>query len=154
MGLPLALALLFAPGKNSDTVPVTPTVVPSPTATATMTATPIPPTATPSPTSTPVPPTPAPVTYKVTYYGAAFQGGPFYCGTDIYGYYDLNDPTTVAAGAGGPPCGTPLTICNEGACLSVVVKDRCGGCGPYHLDLSKAAWEALGRPSEVEVYGY
>jgi len=87
-----------------------------------------------------------------TYYDVGFEGGPLYCGTDIYGYYDPADPTTVAAGASGPPCGTHLRVCNERACIGVVVKDRCGGCGAAHLDLSRGAWEALGQPSEVEVY--
>jgi hypothetical protein len=127
---------------------------PEPTVTATTTATPTPtatPTATPTntPTATPTA-TPEPVIYRVTYYGIRFQGGPLGCGTDIYGRFDRHDPTTVASGDGGPPCGTHLLLCSEAACQDVVVKDACGGCGPYRLDLSRAAWEVLGRPTHVE----
>lgn len=35
--------------------------------------------------------------YRVTYYGPEFQGGPLACGSDVYGHYDANDPTTIAA---------------------------------------------------------
>ncbi len=98
-------------------------------------------------TATPTPTKPAPVVYRVTYYGLDFQGGLVYCG---YGPFDLNDPTTAASGEGGPPCHTRLMLCSDTACQEVTIKDACGGCGPYHLDLSQAAWEVLGRPSHVE----
>ena len=90
--------------------------------------------------------------YRVTYYGSDFAGGPLGCGSDVYGYYDPNDPTTAASGAGGPVCGSHLTLCSEAQgtlCQGVVVKDTCGGCGPDHLDLSRAAWLALGQPEFV-----
>mgnify|MGYP001598665634 CR=1 FL=1 len=94
-------------------------------------------------------PTPAPIVYRVTYYGPGFEGGLVACGTDIYGPFDSSDPTTAAAGSGGPPCGTRLTLCNGKLCLVVVIKDACGGCSPDHLDLSRAAWDALGQPTHV-----
>lgn len=123
----------------SDTSP-TPTVTASPT-----------PTSTETPTVTPIPPTPTtvPTRVRVTFYGEAFRGGPLYCGTDVYGWYDPDDPTTVAMGADGPPCGSRLRLCSESACIVATIKDKCGGCGPGHLDLSRAGWEALGGPERV-----
>ena len=94
--------------------------------------------------------------FYVTYYGPGFEGGPLGCGSDIYGLFDSRDPTTVASGEGGPECGTHLTLCSEAdgaVCIGVVVKDRCGGCGPYHLDLSRAAWLVLGQPEFVVAIG-
>jgi len=132
----LLMSLYFA----GPTLPATPPApTPTPTATATNTAT-----VTQTPTATP-----EPVRYLVTYYGADFQGGPLGCGSDVFGTYDLSDPTTIASGAGGPPCGTHLHLCSETACQNVVVKDMCGGCGPMHLDLSEAAWNVLGQPDFV-----
>lgn len=117
-----------------------PAPMPTLTATATNTAT-----ATATSTATPVP-----VRYLVTYYGVDFQGGPLGCGSDVFGTYDRNDPTTIASGDGGPPCGMHLHLCSPTACQDVVVKDMCGGCGPMHLDLSEAAWNVLGQPDTVQ----
>ena len=95
----------------------------------------------------------AAATYRVTWYGEAFRGGPLWC--EAYGSYDPDDPTTVAAGPDAMlPCGTRLDLCGVGVagqCIDVVVKDRCGGCGEWHLDVSHAAWEMLGRPESVLV---
>ncbi len=88
--------------------------------------------------------------YIVTYYDHCCVGGPYFCGTDIYGYFDPDDPTTVATSLGGFSCGTRLLLCSE-ECIVVVVKDKCGGCGNRHLDLSRGAWELLGMPSSVKV---
>ena len=102
-----------------------------------------------TPTFTPMPP---PVAYyRVTYYGPGFEGGLVACGTDIYGPFDSTDPTTAAAGEGGPTCGTRLDLCSVTSCQVVVIKDACGGCSANHLDLSRAAWDALGQPVEVYV---
>ena len=90
--------------------------------------------------------------YRVTYYGPGFEGQPVACGSDVYGLFDPNDPTTAASGDGGPICGAHLTLCSGaegGLCQGVVIKDGCGGCGPDHLDLSRAAWDALGQPEYV-----
>ena len=90
--------------------------------------------------------------YYVTYYGLEFEGGPLGCGSDVYGYYDPDDPTTAASGDGGPVCGSHLTLCSDAQgtlCQVVVIKDTCGGCGPDHLDLSRAAWLVLGQPEYV-----
>lgn len=88
--------------------------------------------------------------YIVTYYDQCCAGGPYYCGTDIYGYFDPADPTTVATSLEGFPCGTRLIICNE-LCVIVIVKDKCAGCSNRQLDLSRGAWELLGMPSSVGV---
>ena len=140
----------------------TPTATPTNTPTATATATPIPPTATPIP-PTLVPPTQTPIPPQVaapellagasqvivTYYHDSLAGGPLGCGSDIYGHYDPGDPTTIAAPYGGPSCGTRIQLCSESACIVGVIKDRCPGCGTAHLDLSRAAWNALGQPHAV-----
>jgi len=139
------IALLMSLYFVGPTIPASPPA-PTPTLTATVTSTAAA-TATATPTAKPEPPR---TTYLVTYYGADFQGGPLGCGSDIFGTYDLNDPTTIASGAGGPPCGTRLRLCSETACQNVVVKDMCGGCGPMHLDLSQAAWNILGQPESVQ----
>jgi len=110
----------------------------TPTATATASSSP---TLTATPTATP-----EPVAYRVTWYGDDFAGGPMLCTEEPY---DPNDPTVAASGAGGPPCGERLRLCSEGTCIEVTIRDGCGGCGPQHLDLSRAGWEALGKPSEV-----
>lgn len=110
----------------------------TPTATATATAT-----ASPTPTATA---TPEPVVYRVTWYGDDFAGGPMLCTEEPY---DPNDPTVAASGAGGPLCGERLRLCSETTCIDVVIRDGCGGCGPRHLDLSRAGWHALGQPTEV-----
>lgn len=134
-----------------------PTVTPTATATSTSTATP---TATATATSTPTPtntstpvPTATPVSHRirVTYYGEALRDRPLYCGSNIYGLFDPSDPTTAAMGANGPPCGSRLQLCSESACIVVVIKDKCPGCGPDHLDLSQAGWKALGWPSMVDM---
>ena len=119
---------------NNDPPPTTPTLTPSPTLART-----------PVPTAQPVP-----VAYfRVTYYGPGFEGGPVACGSDVYGLFDADDPTTAASGTGGPGCGTHLVLCSGKLCQMVVIKDACGGCGPDHLDLSRAAWDALGQPEYV-----
>ncbi len=84
------------------------------TPTATSTAVPATETPTASPTQTPTA-TPVPDRVRVTYYGEAHRDGPLYCGTDIYGTFDPDDPTTVAMGAHGPPCGSRLRLCSESA---------------------------------------
>ena len=109
-------------------------------------------TAAPTPALTPSPPPLA--TYRVTYYGPGFEGQPVACGSDVYGLFDPTDPTTAASGDGGPSCGTRLDLCSGAdgeLCQVVVIKDACGGCGPDHLDLSRAAWDALGQPVAVYV---
>ena len=93
--------------------------------------------------------------YRITYYGEVFRGGPLWC--EEYGSYNPDDPTTVAVAVGTDlPCGTRLELCTvagatSGKCVEVVVKDRCGGCGERHLDVSAAAWELLGQPDSVLV---
>ena len=89
--------------------------------------------------------------YIATYYDQCCVGGPYYCGTNIYGYFDPSDPTTVATSFDGFACGTKLLLCADERCLIVVIKDKCGGCGSRHLDLSRGAWELLGMPSSVKV---
>jgi len=146
--LVVALVLLVC---KKDDPPVPPVVVvPSPTVTETFT--PVPPTETVvPPTNTPVHPTHAPETGSrqviVTWFGEFHRGGPFFC--EEFGFFDPGDPTTVAMGAGGPPCGTKVRLCSESTCIVAVIKDKCGGCGPGHLDLSRAAWDTLGQPERV-----
>ncbi len=129
---------------------------PAPTPTPTATVTPIStsvPTATPSPspTQTPQKAISAVQVFHITYYGPCCEGGPVYCGTDIYGFFNSSDSTTIATGSSGYPCGTQLRVCSESACLVGVVKDRCEVCGSHTLDLSRAGWELLGRPNKAKV---
>ena len=77
--------------------------------------------------------------YRLTYYGEEFRGGKLYCRG--YGNYDPNDPTGAATR--DPTCGQQLRVCGS-ACVVVTVRDRCGGCGERHIDLSEAAWLAAG----------
>jgi len=125
-GAMLASPLDRAPARATPTVTATDTTSPTPTATPTA--------------------TPEPVVYRVTWYGDDFAGGPMLCTEEPY---DPNDPTVAASGAGGPPCGERLRLCSDAACIEVVIRDGCGGCGPRHLDLSRAGWHALGQPTEV-----
>ena len=138
----VVITLLLQGGSTA----LAPTVTASPTPTNTATVTP-----TETPTVTPIPPTetPMPTRVRVTWYGEAFRGGPVYCGTDVYGRYDPDDPSTVAMGADGPPYGSRLRLCSESTCITATIKDKCGGCGSGHLDLSRGGWEALGRPESV-----
>ena len=82
--------------------------------------------------------------YRTTYYNEEFQGSLLACGSDIYGLYDVNDPTTAAASWDQHQCGDRLTVCGI-ECQTVIVKDKCGECGPNHIDLSKAAWIKIGQ---------
>lgn len=82
--------------------------------------------------------------YRITWYGPEFAGQPLACGSDIYGLYDPADPTTAAANWGQHVCGERLRVCTKSVCLTVIVKDRCGGCGYGHIDLSQAAYNRLG----------
>ena len=118
------------------------TASPTPTNTATPTVTEAS-TVTPLPTATPILST----RMRVTWYGETHRGGPLFC--EEFGFFDPDDPTTVAMGADGLPCGSRLRLCSESQCIVATIKDRCGGCGPGHLDLSKGGWEALGRPQSV-----
>ena len=143
------LLLVWVLVHGTKSMPSTFEQAPTPTVTATSTAVS---TATAAPTTTSLsPPTPAPRRVRVTWYGEAFRGGPLYCGGRVYIPYSPDDPTTVAMGADGPPCGTVMLLCSDSACIVAVIKDKCGGCGNGHLDLSHAGWEALGRPYYVEM---
>lgn len=121
-----------APARETPTASATPSEEPTVLRTTTPTITPI--------------PTPEPIAYRVTWYGDEFAGGPMLCTGEPF---DPNDPTVAARGEGGPPCGTHLRLCSDAACIEVVISDGCGGCGPEHLDLSRAGWHALGQPYEV-----
>ena len=77
--------------------------------------------------------------YRLTYYGEEFRGGLLYC--EEYGSYDPDDLTTAATRDAA--CGQQLQVCAT-SCVVVTVKDRCGGCGERHIDLSEAAWHAAG----------
>ena len=83
--------------------------------------------------------------YRLTYYTQAeFGGQPLACGSDIYGTYNSSDPTTIATDWNTFGCGDRLRVCTDGGCIAGIVKDRCGGCGAYHLDLSEAGYNILG----------
>ena len=139
----------------------TSTATPTNTPTATATNTPVPPTNTPVP-PTPVPPTQTPIPpqvaapeplagssqVRVTYYHDSLAGGLLGCSG--YGVYDPDDPTVIASPYGGPVCGTNIQLCSDAACIVGTVKDTCPGCSAAHLDLSRAAWEALGQPYAVD----
>ena len=79
--------------------------------------------------------------YRITYYGDEFAGNPMFCTEEPY---DPNDPTVVATPAGGFQCGTVLEVC-VATCATLTVQDRCGGCGPKHIDVSESAWKLLGE---------
>ena len=138
IALALAVAALLGLWLQGVCQSPLPVARPPPAATQTATAT---------PTATPTPTLPA---YRVTWYGEAFRGGPLWC--EEYGRYDPDDASTAASSqAAGFPCGTRLELCSGARCLTVVIKDRCGGCGERHLDVSPAAWRELGRPDYATV---
>lgn len=79
------------------------------------------------------------IPHVATHYSASFEGGTLYCGRDIYGTYNPADVSTVAVAAGSDyECGDRLLIIGSEGIVIGVVKDRCGGCGYRHLDLSIA----------------
>lgn len=83
--------------------------------------------------------------HVLTYYHDSLTGGRLGCGSDVYGYYDPTDPTTAAVAPWSDyECGDRLLLCTPQACTVVIVKGLCGGCGRKHLDLSRAAYQALG----------
>ena len=89
--------------------------------------------------------------YKLTYYHPSFEGGPLGCGSDIYGSYKGSDPTTAAISRSSSfECGDRLQVCGS-SCAVVIVKDYCGGCSYNHIDLSLAAWDAVGGVTSGEV---
>jgi hypothetical protein len=62
------------------------------------------------------------------------------------GLYDLNDPSIVAVSLERNeewPCGMPLGVWGPAGTIVVVRQDTCPGCGANHLDLSRAAFEAV-----------
>ena len=100
------------------------------------------------------------------YADCSYAGQPLGCGN---GVYDPYDPTIVAVGPSRYaewPCGTKLRVCARETfpslqggpflggyqelvvpgmwCINVARQDSCPGCGHYLLDLSEAAFEALG----------
>ena len=85
--------------------------------------------------------------YRITYYGEEFRGGPLYCTGEAY---NPDDPTVAASGHDGFSCGTRLRVCADG-CVDVTVQDRCGGCGGQHIDVSTAAWRAIGEEDYATV---
>lgn len=85
--------------------------------------------------------------WRLTYYAEPFTGGTMACGGTFY----PTDVTVVAAPVGVFDCYQPLEVCTEVRCLVVTVQDRCGGCGPRHLDLSRAAYETLGSRDSASV---
>ena len=131
MRFQFVVALVLAACSSSPRIqPATPNT----TSTATATALP-------SPTATP------PATWFRTTYYKDVVGSPVFCTGEPY---EPLDPTTIAASADGPPCGSRLRLCNDETCIEVTVKDRCGGCSSTHLDLSVAAWLALDQPAGAE----
>ena len=112
--------------------------------------------------------------YCRNYEDCPYADQPLGCGT---GVYDPYDPTIVAVGPSRYvewPCRTRLRVCSqlretggdanatapgvedvgvlhELRCISVVRQDSCPGCGPYLVDLSEAAFEALGFTLEQGV---
>lgn len=86
-----------------------------------------------------------PVSAAVTYYGIedGYFDGAMYCG----GEFNPADLTIAAVSPGRYPCGTRLVIGYPGTQrrIEVTVKDHCGRCTWNHLDLSRAAFAALGH---------
>lgn len=82
--------------------------------------------------------------YRITWYGEETGNGPLACGSDIYGHFDPYDVTTVATPWVQYDCGDRLRICTDVRCIVAIVKDKCGGCGAQHIDLSRGAWYTLG----------
>ena len=137
------------PGPEPTETPVPPTDTPVPP-----TETPVPPTQTPIPTATNTPApsptptrtprpgrtaTPTPDEFSVTRYADSLEGNSLGC--TQYGTYDPDNPLIVAVGPARHfewPCGTPLQICGPAGCIIAVRADSCPGCGPNHIDMSRA----------------
>ena len=91
------------------------------------------------------------VSMRATTYGAAYQGQPLGCfPREVYGYYDLHDPTIAAISPSEYaqwPCGPRLRIEGPAGAISVVRKDSCPGCDkhglPHLIDLSLAGHAAV-----------
>jgi len=145
------------PVPPTDTpVPPTPTHVPpteTPTPIPTATNTPAP---SPTPTRTPRPgntATPSPDQFSVTRYADSLEGNSLGC--TQYGTYDPDNPLIVAVGPARHfewPCGTLLQVCGPAGCLIALRADSCPGCGPNHIDMSRAGVIAVcGNPNGCTV---
>lgn len=145
-----------------------PTATPLP---STATPTPIPPTQTPIPaTPTPIPPTPppppptatpepeptavserlaAPATADVfngiaTAYSDSLAGNMMGCnGAGPFSPADTSVIAVSPAQYAQFPCGTVLEVCGAAGCITGTRQDSCPGCGPYHLDLSRAGFNQV-----------
>ena len=63
-----------------------------------------------------------------------------------YTIYNLNDTSVIARAPSEYsrfPCGTKLELCGTAGCINGVVQDACPGCGAFHLDLSRAGFNAV-----------
>ncbi len=143
------LALLLAVWMATHALGPPPATPPTPIPTATSTATPSA-TPSPSPTRTPQVEISAVSQLATTWYGPCCEGGPLGCFQEYVPFFP-GDPTVVATGHGGYPCFARLRVCSEFRCITVTVQDHCPVCGSGVLDLSRAAWDLLGRPATVSV---
>lgn len=81
---------------------------------------------------------------QATFFWSGLQGQTMYCG----GSYDRHDPTIAATTSW--PCGTRLRIWRGERSVDVVVQDR-GALGPYHIDLSEAAFQRIADLAEGHI---
>ena len=82
----------------------------------------------------------------MTPYDDGLAGNPLGCG----GTYDPSDPTVIAVSlplAADFPCGSHIAIWGPAGQIVGVRQDTCPGCGANHLDLSRAAFNAVCGPA-------
>jgi hypothetical protein len=82
----------------------------------------------------------------VTHYGESFNGQAMGCDATPYSSENAGIVAVGAERSEDWPCGTILRICGPGSCILAQRSDGCGGCGPYHVDLSEEGLQLVCGP--------